>query len=75
MIAIQRRDNNMWAMPGGMVECNESASAAAKREFTEEALKDASGMYSILRNRPHEYELFIFPLTHADSEWLKVWPW
>lgn len=44
MIAIQRRDNNMWAMPGGMVDGNESAFVAARREFIEETLQDAPGM-------------------------------
>lgn len=43
MIAIQRKDNNMWAMPGGMLDDNETPFEAAKREFSEEALHGASG--------------------------------
>lgn len=43
MIAIQRKDNHMWAMPGGMVDGNETPLEAAKREFREEALHKAPG--------------------------------
>lgn len=43
MVAIQRRDNHMWAMPGGMLDANETPQTAAKREFQEEALNGASG--------------------------------
>lgn len=37
-IAIRRKDTGEIALPGGMVEPNESVSMAAKREFSEEAL-------------------------------------
>jgi ADP-ribose pyrophosphatase len=42
MVAIQRGDTKLWAMPGGMVEPGETVSQTAKREFREEArhLKD-----------------------------------
>lgn len=36
--AIQRRDNNEWAIPGGMVDPGESVSLTLQREFSEEAL-------------------------------------
>ncbi|KAK9752592.1 NUDIX domain [Popillia japonica] len=36
--AIQRRDNNEWAIPGGMVDPGETVTATLKREFQEEAL-------------------------------------
>lgn len=39
MLVIQRRDNNVWAFPGGLVEANgETKITALKREFMEEAL-------------------------------------
>lgn len=41
MIAIQRGDNGIWAMPGGMVDKNETTLEAAKREFFEEAMHEA----------------------------------
>eukprot|EP00043_Microstomoeca_roanoka_P006586 m.64075 g.64075 ORF g.64075 m.64075 type:complete len:324 (+) comp13474_c5_seq1:276-1247(+) len=37
-VAIQRRDCGLWALPGGMVDPGEVASATVKREFGEEAL-------------------------------------
>lgn len=43
MIAIQRKDNNMWAIPGGMVDPGEKISATLKREFIEEALNSNTG--------------------------------
>lgn len=42
MVAIQRHDNKMWAIPGGMVDPGEKVSTTLKREFIEEAL-DCSG--------------------------------
>lgn len=43
MVAIQRRDNGLWAIPGGMVDAGERVSATLARELAEEALgKEAS---------------------------------
>lgn len=41
MIAIQRRDNGMWAIPGGMTDFGESVSETLGRELREEALGDS----------------------------------
>lgn len=38
-VAIKRRDNGEWALPGGMVNLGERVSNAAIREFKEEALR------------------------------------
>lgn len=38
MVVIQRRDNQSWAIPGGMVDPGEQVTKTLKREFTEEAL-------------------------------------
>lgn len=43
VVAIQRRDNLMWAMPGGMVDAGEKATNTLKREFIEEALNSNTG--------------------------------
>ena len=36
ILLMQRADNRLWAMPGGMVEVGETAAQAAEREFWEE---------------------------------------
>jgi len=36
-VAIQRKDNHQWAIPGGMVDSNERVSETLRREFSEEA--------------------------------------
>ena len=41
MIAIQRRDNGMWAIPGGMTDFGESISETLGRELREEALGES----------------------------------
>lgn len=38
MVAVKRRDNGQDALPGGMVDPDETVSATIKREFGEEAL-------------------------------------
>lgn len=43
MVAIQRRDNLQWAIPGGMVDPGEKATATLKREFIEEAMNSNKG--------------------------------
>ncbi|XP_073244598.1 transient receptor potential cation channel subfamily M member-like 2 isoform X3 [Porites lutea] len=37
-VAIQRRDNLQWALPGGMVEVDDTVSKTLRKEFCEEAL-------------------------------------
>ncbi|XP_057295057.1 ADP-ribose pyrophosphatase, mitochondrial-like isoform X3 [Hydractinia symbiolongicarpus] len=37
-VSIQRRDNQEWAIPGGMVDNGEQVSLTLKREFGEEAM-------------------------------------
>lgn len=43
MVVIQRRDNLMWAIPGGMVDAGEKATSTLKREFIEEAMNSNKG--------------------------------
>lgn len=45
IVAIQRRDNQMWAIPGGMVDAGEKSTNALKREFIEEAMNSNTGMF------------------------------
>lgn len=41
-VAIQRRDNSQWAIPGGMVEPGQVVTQALKAEFGEEAMAKLS---------------------------------
>lgn len=41
-VAILRKNDNEWAIPGGMVDPGETISMTLKREFTEEALNSLS---------------------------------
>lgn len=36
IVLIRRRDNGLWALPGGMVEWGENVESSAKRELLEE---------------------------------------
>lgn len=47
MVAIQRYDNKLWAIPGGMVDPGEKVSSTLKREFMEEALDNFGKFYCI----------------------------
>lgn len=41
-VAILRKNDKEWAIPGGMVDPGETISMTLKREFTEEALNSLS---------------------------------
>lgn len=41
-VAIKRKDNGQWAIPGGMVEPGDTVSATLKKEFGEEAMNSLS---------------------------------
>ena len=55
VLLIQRSDNRLWAMPGGMVEVGETAAQAAEREIWEETgvRVRAVQLIGIYDNRAH----------------------
>ena len=55
VLLMQRSDNSLWAMPGGMVEVGETAAQAAEREFWEETgvRVRAERLIGIYDNRAH----------------------
>lgn len=71
MLAIQRRDSNEWAIPGGMIDPGEIVTNTLKREFIEEALNSQKGVeYISIHPEPTSYHseyliLFIISLVNA----------
>lgn len=59
MVVIQRRDNLMWAIPGGMVDAGEKATSTLKREFIEEAMNRNKGTSSIMLTQIQELNLYV----------------
>lgn len=70
MVAIQRLDNLMWAIPGGMVDAGEKATATLKREFIEEALNSNKGAftwYSSDFDFSSSYFRFLFAVKEIEN--------
>ncbi|XP_070204348.1 ADP-ribose pyrophosphatase, mitochondrial-like isoform X2 [Littorina saxatilis] len=58
-IAVQRRDNNEWALPGGMVDAGEVITTTIRREFGEEALNTLQATPEEIKQiEQHTNELF-----------------
>lgn len=63
IVLIRRRDNNLWALPGGAMELGESIVDAAVREVKEETGLDVeiSGLIGVYTNPRHV-------MAYADGE-------
>jgi ADP-ribose pyrophosphatase YjhB (NUDIX family) len=63
IVLIRRRDNNLWALPGGAMELGESISEAAVREVKEETGLDVdiTGLIGVYTNPRHV-------MAYADGE-------
>ncbi|KAH8340401.1 hypothetical protein KR074_012206 [Drosophila pseudoananassae] len=75
MVAIQRSDNKLWAIPGGMVDPGENVSVTLKREFTEEALNftDKSNMVEqFFREGVHVYSGYVDDFRNTDNSWMET---
>nr|CDS24561.1 expressed protein [Echinococcus granulosus] len=82
-VAIRRKDNGEWALPGGMVDPGEEVSATLKREFSEEAmgLLDASksgreklrSKVNKAFNEGHEiYRGYVDDPRNTDNAWMET---
>ncbi|KYM94301.1 PREDICTED: ADP-ribose pyrophosphatase, mitochondrial [Cyphomyrmex costatus] len=82
-VAIQRRDSGEWAIPGGMIDPNETVSTTLMREFMEEALNflemnDAER--KILQNSITEfftkgdeiYKGYVDDPRNTDNSWMET---
>lgn len=79
LLLIQRRDNGLWALPGGAVEVGETLAQAAAREFREETASEVQllSLLAVLDSRVwhsnvrfHVYH-HIFLGKIADDETVK----
>lgn len=79
MIAIERRDNGTWAIPGGMVDAGESVSRTLQREFTEEALAGEGdvGMNPVIaevfeRGGTLVFKGYVDDPRNTDNAWMET---
>lgn len=78
MIAIQRRDNGMWAIPGGMVDPGEKISSTLKREFIEETLRGSNQSTAYLvdeffnQNATEVYSGYVDDPRNTDNAWMET---
>ncbi|XP_054733215.1 ADP-ribose pyrophosphatase, mitochondrial [Anastrepha obliqua] len=75
MVAIQRHDNNMWAIPGGMVDPGEKVSATLKREFMEEALDSFDNQKMIeefFAKGVEIYTGYVDDYRNTDNAWIET---
>lgn len=78
MIAIQRKDNGMWAIPGGMVDPNEKISSTLKREFIEETLRKSNKTTEQVidvffnENSTEIYSGYVDDPRNTDNAWMET---
>ncbi|XP_061399132.1 ADP-ribose pyrophosphatase, mitochondrial [Musca vetustissima] len=75
MVAIQRRDNGMWAIPGGMVDPGEKVSTTLRREFMEEALdsfKDKQMIEDFFAQGVEVYKGYVDDYRNTDNAWMET---
>jgi ADP-ribose pyrophosphatase len=82
-VAIKRKDNGEWAIPGGMVDAGEQVSLTLKREFGEEALNTlelspeskADAMAKVERlfdNGLEVYKGYVDDPRNTDNAWMET---
>ncbi|KAK7485432.1 hypothetical protein BaRGS_00023380 [Batillaria attramentaria] len=82
-IAVKRRDNGEWALPGGMVDAGEVVTMTIKREFGEEAMgtlaaspaekKQIEEQINTLFSRGAEiYRGYVDDPRNTDNAWMET---
>jgi ADP-ribose pyrophosphatase len=82
-VAVERKDNGEWAIPGGMVDPGENVSVTLKREFCEEALSSltaSSDELDKIRTLVNElfaggkkiYEGYVDDPRNTDNAWMET---
>ncbi|XP_033100606.1 transient receptor potential cation channel subfamily M member-like 2 [Anneissia japonica] len=83
-IAIQRKDNHQWAIPGGMVEPGQTVSETLRREFSEEALGQmtkcteekanmAENIEKLFENGIEIYRGYVDDPRNTDNAWIETY--
>ncbi len=67
MLAIKRKDNGQWAIPGGKVEEGEKVSETARREFEEEA-----GVALDMSDAVEVYKGYVDDPRNTDNAWFET---
>ncbi|XP_041349760.1 ADP-ribose pyrophosphatase, mitochondrial-like isoform X2 [Gigantopelta aegis] len=82
-IAVQRRDNKEWALPGGMVDPGESVTVTIRREFSEEALnkleasstekkKIETAVNALFSKGDEIYRGYVDDPRNTDNSWMET---
>lgn len=82
-VAVQRKDNGEWAIPGGMVEPGDTVSLTLKKEFGEEALNslEASAeekeriqkdLDELFHNGTVIYQGYVDDPRNTDNAWMET---
>uniref|UniRef100_F7AUJ8 ADP-ribose pyrophosphatase, mitochondrial n=1 Tax=Ciona intestinalis TaxID=7719 RepID=F7AUJ8_CIOIN len=82
-VAIQRKDNKQWAIPGGMVDADEKVSVTLKREFSEETLNslDANAeekrkiydqIKKLFKHGTVVYKGYVDDPRNTDNAWMET---
>tara|TARA_B110001452_G_scaffold217544_1_gene189114 strand:+ start:1996 stop:2934 length:939 start_codon:yes stop_codon:yes gene_type:complete len=67
VVAIKRRDNGQWALPGGMKDHGESLAATVIREFSEEAARPREGDKADLSSERHASSMYVLDEMKASG--------
>ena len=70
MLAIKRKDNGIWAIPGGMVDDGDSVSLTLAKEFEEEC--GINVPTDFMKNAKLIYEGYVDDPRNTDNAWIET---